>query len=168
MLTHSNSYVTRYRHITPDECPRDLRIVSNVTVSIDSAIRCDDAARHDLRVWPNQEGCLCRVGINGCNEWHPYSVKQLENIHEICFFSLVDIFIATSGNPFAIKRIDAVGKKFNPNLHDAIAELPSDQHAPGAVIAVAEHGYVIGERLLRAAKVAIAAQGATGPVDTSA
>lgn len=69
---------------------------------------------------------------------------------------------------FAIKRIDAVGKKFNPNLHDAIAEIPSDQHAPGAVIAVAEHGYVIGERLLRAAKVAIAAQGASGPVDTIA
>jgi molecular chaperone GrpE len=59
---------------------------------------------------------------------------------------------------FAIKRIDAVGQKFNPNLHDAIAELPSDQHAAGSIIAVAEHGYVIGERLLRAAKVAIAAQ----------
>ncbi len=67
---------------------------------------------------------------------------------------------------FAIKRIDAVGQKFNPNLHDAIAELPSE-HPAGSIIAVAEHGYVIGERLLRAAKVAIAAQPAraTSPVN---
>ena len=78
---------------------------------------------------------------------------------------------------FKIKRIEAVGQKFNPNLHDAIAEIPSDQHAAGVVIAVAEHGYVIGERLLRAAKVAIAAQGSSpapgyappgSEVDTSA
>jgi molecular chaperone GrpE len=59
---------------------------------------------------------------------------------------------------FGIKRIEAMGQKFNPNLHDAIAEIPSTQHPPGSVYAVAEHGYVIGERLLRAAKVAITAQ----------
>jgi molecular chaperone GrpE len=59
---------------------------------------------------------------------------------------------------FGIRRIEAIGQKFNPNLHDAIAEVPSPGHAPGSVIAVAENGYVIGERLLRAAKVAIAAQ----------
>lgn len=59
---------------------------------------------------------------------------------------------------FGIRRIEAIGQKFNPNLHDAIAEVPSPGHAPGSIIAVAENGYVIGERLLRAAKVAIAAQ----------
>lgn len=59
---------------------------------------------------------------------------------------------------FAIKKISAMGQKFNPNLHEAIAELPIPNQVPGTVIAVAENGYVIGERLLRAAKVAIAAQ----------
>lgn len=59
---------------------------------------------------------------------------------------------------FAIKKIDAMGKKFNPNLHEAIAEVPSPGHPPGHVFAIAENGYVIGERLLRAAKVAITSQ----------
>ena len=59
---------------------------------------------------------------------------------------------------FAIKKINAIGQKFNPNLHEAIAELPIPNQPPGSVIAVAENGYMIGERLLRAAKVAIAAQ----------
>ena len=59
---------------------------------------------------------------------------------------------------FAIKKINAMGQKFNPNLHEAIAELPIPNQVPGSVIAVAENGYMIGDRLLRAAKVAIAAQ----------
>lgn len=59
---------------------------------------------------------------------------------------------------FAIRKISAIGQKFNPNLHEAIAELPIPNQAPGSVIAVAENGYMIGDRLLRAAKVAIAAQ----------
>lgn len=73
---------------------------------------------------------------------------------------------------FSIRRIEAIGQKFNPNQHEAIAELPVPGQAAGSVIAVAENGYMIGDRLLRAAKVAIAAQapdaapGST--VDTSA
>jgi molecular chaperone GrpE len=59
---------------------------------------------------------------------------------------------------FAIKKISAMGQKFNPNLHEAIAELPIPNQVPGSIIAVAEAGYMIGDRLLRAAKVAIAAQ----------
>ncbi len=59
---------------------------------------------------------------------------------------------------FSIRRIEAVGQKFNPNQHEAIAELPVPGQAAGSIIAVAENGYMIGDRLLRAAKVAIAAQ----------
>jgi molecular chaperone GrpE len=78
---------------------------------------------------------------------------------------------------FSIRRIEAVGQKFNPNQHEAIAELPVPGQAAGAVIAVAENGYMIGDRLLRAAKVAIAAQlpdapaqdaPAGGTIDTTA
>jgi len=66
--------------------------------------------------------------------------------------------LLSSFERFAIKKISAMGQKFNPNLHEAIAELPIPNQVPGSVIAVAENGYMIGDRLLRAAKVAIAAQ----------
>lgn len=71
-----------------------------------------------------------------------------------------------------IKRIPAKGQRFNPNLHQAMAELPSNE-PPGTVIDVVQDGYTIGERLLRPAMVAVAAQPAakngSGPsVDTSA
>lgn len=71
---------------------------------------------------------------------------------------------------FAVKKIDAIGKKFNPNFHEAIAEIPNPSLPAGTVFAVAENGYVIGERLLRAAKVAITSSSSPGDgsVDTTA
>ena len=57
-----------------------------------------------------------------------------------------------------IRRIDAKGQRFNPNLHQAIAEVPGTDVPPGHVIDVVQSGYMIGERLLRAAMVAVAAQ----------
>jgi molecular chaperone GrpE len=56
-----------------------------------------------------------------------------------------------------IKRIDAQGQRFNPNLHQAVAEVPTREHPPGTVLAVVQQGYMIGGRLLREAIVAVAA-----------
>lgn len=55
-----------------------------------------------------------------------------------------------------IKIIQAAGAKFDPNLHQAIAEVPANGAEPGTVINVVQPGYVIGERLLRAAMVTVA------------
>ncbi len=54
-----------------------------------------------------------------------------------------------------IKRIEAQGRRFDPNVHQAVAEVPSREHPPGTVLAVAQHGYMIGGRLLREAIVAV-------------
>ena len=63
-----------------------------------------------------------------------------------------------------LKRIGVKGEAFDPNLHQAVAQAPSDQPA-GTVIEVMQPGYVLGERTLRAAMVLISgggvAQGAT-------
>lgn len=56
-----------------------------------------------------------------------------------------------------IKRIEAKGQRFNPNLHQAIAEVPSGEQPPGHVTDVVQTGYMIGDRLLRPAMVAVAA-----------
>jgi molecular chaperone GrpE len=58
-----------------------------------------------------------------------------------------------------IRRIEAKGHRFDPNLHQAIAEIPSPDHAAGTVIDVAQHGYTIGGRLLREAMVTVSSGG---------
>jgi molecular chaperone GrpE len=57
-----------------------------------------------------------------------------------------------------IKAIDAEGQRFDPNLHQAIAEVPSRDAAPGTVVNVVQPGYLIGDRLLRPAMVTVARQ----------
>jgi molecular chaperone GrpE len=66
-----------------------------------------------------------------------------------------------------IKRIDAQGRRFDPNLHQAVAEVPSREHPPGTVLAVAQQGYMIGGRLLREAIVAVSTAPTAPPADTA-
>lgn len=55
---------------------------------------------------------------------------------------------------FEMKRIDAVGETFDPHLHEALSQMPSDEPA-GTVIAQHVAGYTLHGRLIRAAKVLV-------------
>jgi molecular chaperone GrpE len=55
-----------------------------------------------------------------------------------------------------VRAIEAEGAKFDPNLHQAIAEVPHDGKAAGSVVNVVQTGYVIADRLLRPAMVTVA------------
>jgi molecular chaperone GrpE len=52
--------------------------------------------------------------------------------------------------------MQAEGVQFDPNLHEAISQEPSEEHESGQVIEVLRSGYMIGERVLRPASVRIA------------
>ena len=55
-----------------------------------------------------------------------------------------------------VKKIEAKGKAFDPNFHEAISHEPSDEVESGHVIDVVQNGYVIGERVIRPALVRVA------------
>jgi molecular chaperone GrpE len=54
-----------------------------------------------------------------------------------------------------ITRIDALGKPFDANLHEAVMQQPSKEHPPFTVLQVLEQGYMIHERVLRPARVIV-------------
>ena len=58
-----------------------------------------------------------------------------------------------------ITRIAAVGLPLDPNQHQAMLEVPSADAAPGTVLQELQAGYMIKERLLRPAMVAVAKKG---------
>ncbi|TCS18389.1 nucleotide exchange factor GrpE [Caulobacter sp. BK020] len=63
-----------------------------------------------------------------------------------------------------LKKIDpGKGEKFDPHLHQAVMEQPSDEVAAGGVIQVLQAGYELMGRLVRPAMVAVAAKGSKGP-----
>ena len=55
-----------------------------------------------------------------------------------------------------VKKFSPQGEKFDPNLHQAMFEVPDGDAAPGTVAQVMQPGYMIGERVLRPALVAVA------------
>lgn len=56
-----------------------------------------------------------------------------------------------------IKQVNPeAGDKFDPNLHQAIAEVPGTGQPNGTVVQVTQVGYTIGDRLLRPAMVLVA------------
>jgi molecular chaperone GrpE len=58
-----------------------------------------------------------------------------------------------------IKRIAAIGLPLDPNQHQAVVELPSADAEPGTIIQEMQAGYMIKDRLLRPAMVAVAKAG---------
>ncbi|HWV43752.1 nucleotide exchange factor GrpE [Pseudorhodoplanes sp.] len=58
-----------------------------------------------------------------------------------------------------IRRIDPLNEKFDPNLHDAMFEVPDPSVAAGTVVQVMQPGYVIADRILRPAMVAVSKGG---------
>ena len=55
-----------------------------------------------------------------------------------------------------IIKIEAKGKKFDPNIHQAMTEIEDDKAEVGTVIQEIQSGYMLGDRLLRPALVGVA------------
>jgi molecular chaperone GrpE len=55
-----------------------------------------------------------------------------------------------------VQVLEAEGQPFDPNMHEAISQEPSDDHESGQVIEVIKNGYRLGERILRPAMVRVA------------
>ena len=58
-----------------------------------------------------------------------------------------------------VKKFEPLGEKFDPNLHQAMYEIPDASRPAGSVAQVVQPGYMIGERMLRPALVGIAKGG---------
>jgi molecular chaperone GrpE len=64
--------------------------------------------------------------------------------------------IITTLETDGIKVMETEGQLFDPNLHEAIATVPSDDHESGQIIDVLQKGYLLGDRVLRPALVRVA------------
>ena len=61
-----------------------------------------------------------------------------------------------------LKEIETVGKPFDPTVHEALMQMPSEVHDAGIVSDEVEKGYSLGDKVLRPAKVVVS-QGKPAP-----
>ena len=76
--------------------------------------------------------------------------KTLEHL-EIINKDLISIFKKNN-----IEPIDSINKKLDPNFHQAMLEVENDQKEPGTIIQEIQKGFMMKDRLLRPALVAVA------------
>ena len=55
-----------------------------------------------------------------------------------------------------VARVKSVGEKLDPNKHQAMMEIPTEQAQPGVIVEEMQPGYMMKDRLLRPAMVAVA------------
>ena len=55
-----------------------------------------------------------------------------------------------------VTRIAADGAEFDPNFHEAIGQVASDEHESGQIVEILQQGYMLGERVVRPALVRVA------------
>lgn len=84
------------------------------------------------------------------------SLDELDDIqgvregYEVVFKQLIDVL-----KKVGLEEIEAVGREFDPNLHEAIARVPSEEHPDNTVVAQMQTGYKLGDRVLRPALVSV-------------
>ena len=108
-----------------------------------------DFARDMLAVADNLQRALAAV-TDDARDGNPELSQLLEGV-EITRKELKGHF-----GKHGIKELDPMGEKLDPNLHQAVVQLDDPEATQGTIIQVMQPGYVIHDRLLRAAMVGVA------------
>ena len=62
-----------------------------------------------------------------------------------------------------VQRMDlGAGSVFDPNLHQAVMEQPTNDFAPGCIVSVMQPGFVLHDRVIRPASVIVASAAPAG------
>jgi molecular chaperone GrpE len=54
-----------------------------------------------------------------------------------------------------VKKMEAKGSDFNPDLHEAVAEIEAGEKMRGKVVDVVQNGYYLNDKIIRFAKVVV-------------
>src|SRR5437763_1596166 len=112
-------------------------------------------ARDILAVADNMERALKALD-NEIRDKAEAGVKALLDGVELTERELIKVM-----EKHGVKKIEPQGQKFDPNLHQAMLEIPDPSVPAGTVVQIMQPGYTIGERVLRPALVGVSKGGPT-------
>ena len=110
-------------------------------------------ARDLLGVADNMQRALGTLSADFRDQADPVVKSHIEGV-ELTERELVKVM-----EKHGIKRFDPQGQKFDPNLHQAMMQVPDSSVPDGTVVQVMQPGYMIAERVLRPALVGVSKGG---------
>ena len=130
----------------------NIRRRAEQEISNKSKFAVQDFAKSLLSVADNLERALMAVPPEARENDEP--TKNLVVGVELTRGELLAVF-----DRFGVKSVEAEGKLFDPNLHQAMMEMDNPSVTAGTVLQVMQDGYVLHGRLLRPAMVTVAKGG---------
>ncbi len=106
-------------------------------------------ARDVLAVADNMHRALAAIGPELREAADPKVKALIEGVE------LTERELLKSLEKNGVKKFSPEGEKFDPNVHQAMYEIPTPDLPPGQVAQVIQAGYMIGDRVLRPAMVAV-------------
>ena len=110
-------------------------------------------ARDLLAVADNMQRALDTLSADFRDQADPVIKSHIEGV-ELTERELVKVM-----EKHGIKRFDPQGQKFDPNLHQAMMQVPDPSVPDGTVVQVMQPGYMIADRVLRPALVGVSKGG---------
>jgi molecular chaperone GrpE len=110
-------------------------------------------ARDLLGVADNMQRALDTLSADFRDQADPVVKSHIEGV-ELTERELLKVM-----EKHGIRKFDPQGQKFDPNLHQAMYEVPDPNVPAGTVVQVMQPGYMIGDRMLRPALVGVAKGG---------
>jgi len=106
-------------------------------------------AKETLAILDNLQRALSSIKTNDFKDTDENIKTFVEGI-ELTEKQIITIF-----EKFKIEKVKSLDSNFDPNFHQAMFEVESEDKEPGTVVEVVQEGYKIGDRLLRPALVGV-------------
>ena len=106
-------------------------------------------AKETLSILDNLQRALNSIKTDELKDNDENISKFVEGI-ELTEKQVITIF-----EKFKIEKVESLDANFDPNMHQAMFEVESEDKEPGTVVEVVQEGYKIGDRLLRPALVGV-------------
>lgn len=113
-------------------------------------------ARESLALADNLRRAIEAFPVKAKEELEPHVAALIEGVE------LTERDFLSRLARFGVKKMEASDNRFDPNKHEALYEIPDESQPAGTVAQWVEPGYMIGERVLRPAKVGVTKGGPKG------
>jgi molecular chaperone GrpE len=113
-------------------------------------------ARETLSLADNLRRAIAAFPVGAKEELEPHVAALIEGVE------LTERDFLSRLARFGVKKMDEGNNRFDPNKHEALFEIPDEGQPAGTVAQWVEPGYMIGDRVLRPAKVGVTRGGPKG------
>jgi len=142
LRAESNDLLNRLQRVSADYMNYQKRVQRDITQA--KTFANEQLMKELLGVIDDMERALDAARANN-NENDPL-MKGMQMVH--------DNFLQVLGK-FGLEKIEAEGQPFDPEMHSALMQQPTDEVPPQTVVQVAQNGYRLKDRTIRPASVIV-------------